>query len=92
MKKLTVGLVGIIVVVLAITYIPTKYEENQKKTDQYIALECSPMIMAANSTKKQYQAPTKYFILERKSGKDDISSPKQGARFQVSLYIRQLNI
>ena len=72
-KKLTVGLVGIIVVVLAITYIPTKYEENQNKTDQYIALECSPMIMAANSTKKQYQAPTKYFILEssKKSRSED---------------------
>mgnify|MGYP007047681967 CR=1 FL=1 len=72
-KKLTVGLVGIIVVVLAITYIPTKYEENQNKTDQYIALECAGMIMAANSTKMQYQAPTKYFILEssKKSRSED---------------------
>lgn len=73
MKKLTVGLVGIIVVVLAITYIPTKYEENQNKVDQYIALACAGEKMTVAKSGKQMQTPTRYYILQssKKSRSED---------------------
>ena len=72
-KKLTVGLVGIIVVVFAITFISAKYEQKQNEVDQFIALECDGGTATIVESGKQVRFPEQYYILRssKKSRSED---------------------